>query len=95
MSNGAVLEKIEKLEKSLQELKANIFVSRKDFVVISRKEYERLIKKAVPLVRLSASEKKELNQARKEMIKGDYVTLDELIYGLGNKNPRKSLKKSK
>jgi len=49
----------------------------------------------VPLVRLSASEKKELNQARKEMIKGDYVTLDELIYGLGNKNPRKSLKKSK
>lgn len=62
-----------------------------DLVIVPRKEYENLLsrQKMIPVARLSLSEKKLLEKARKEMDRGEYLTLKELEHDLGIAN-RKS-----
>lgn len=56
-----------------------------DLVIIPRKEYEEFLelRKIVPLVKLTPSEKRDLKQARKEYARGEYITLDQLENELG------------
>ena len=62
-----------------------------DVITVSRQEYEALLRKQrfIPVARLTLSEKKALEKARKEMTKGDYLTLDELKNELGIANRKK------
>jgi len=55
-------------------------MQRSDTVVISRKEYERLLKrqKVVPVFKLTLSERRALERGRKEFAEGKYITLEEL-----------------
>ena len=63
----------------------------KDIIRVSRQEYEDLLEKQrfIPVVNLTFSEKKALEKARREMAKGDYLTLDELKNELGTANLKK------
>ena len=63
----------------------------KDIIRVSRQEYEALLEKQrfIPVVNLTFSEKKALEKARREMAKGDYLTLDELKNELGTANLKK------
>ena len=63
----------------------------KDIITVSRQEYEALLEKQrfIPVVNLTFSEKKALEKARREMAKGDYLTLDELKNELGTANLKK------
>ena len=56
-----------------------------DLIVLPKKEYESLLQRQriIPVVKLSAVEKKTLKLAREEMDRGEYVTLKELEYDLG------------
>lgn len=56
-----------------------------DLIVIPRKEYEELLKlrKIVPLVKLTPAQKRDLEQARKEYARGEYITLERLERELG------------
>jgi len=67
-----------------------------DLVVISRREYEVLLKRRwmTPAVQLTASEKKALDRAREEMARGESVTLRELEYELASAHSKKREKKS-
>ena len=72
------------------------FSRKGDLVVILRQEYDKLLKKqrVVPVVQLSASEKKALDRARTEMAKGEFVTLESLEYELASKGSKRRGKKS-
>ena len=64
-----------------------------DLVVLPRGEYELLIQRqprAVPLVRLTAAEKRAIAQSEKEFARGEYVTLEELEHELGGTRIKKS-----
>ena len=56
-----------------------------ELVIVPRKEYEKLLQrqKKIPIVHLTLSEKKDLELARKELKKGQYVTLEEIEHELG------------
>ena len=56
-----------------------------DLIVIPRREYEELLKlrKIVPLVKLTPAQKRDLEQARKEYARGEYITLERLERELG------------
>jgi len=56
-----------------------------ELVVISRKEYEEFLRlrKVIPLVELTPSQKRDLEQARKEFSRGEYITLKQLENELG------------
>ncbi|MBU2109410.1 hypothetical protein KKB71_00405 [Patescibacteria group bacterium] len=56
-----------------------------DLVILTRKTYENLLKtkKIIPLVNLTSSEKESVKRARKEISKGEYITLRELEYEMG------------
>ncbi len=56
-----------------------------ELVIMPRKEYEEFLKlrKVVPLVELTPSQKRDLKQARKEYARGEYFTLDQLKNELG------------
>ena len=56
-----------------------------DLIIIPRSDYEELLtlKKFIPLIDLSSSEKKALEKSRKEIKKGNYVTLDQLKNEMG------------
>ena len=56
-----------------------------ELVVIPRKEYEEFLKlrKVIPLVELTPSQKRDLEQARKEFARGEYITLKQLENELG------------
>ncbi len=56
-----------------------------DLIAIPRKEYEEFLelRKAIPLVELTPSEKRDLKRARKEYARGEYLTLDQLENELG------------
>lgn len=62
-----------------------------DVVIVSRKEYESLLGKQrfIPIARLTLAEKRALEKSRKEMAKGDYLTLSELKNDLGIANRKK------
>ncbi len=56
------------------------------FVLVPRKEYEKLVqlkKTAVREVALTPSQRRAINAARRRFARGDYLTLDELKRELG------------
>ena len=61
------------------------FIKNDDLVIIPRKKYEGFLKlrKARPLVKLTSSQKRDLEQARKEFSHGEYITLKQLENELG------------
>ncbi len=72
------------------------FSRKGDLVVIPRQEYDKLLKKQriIPIVRLTVSEKKALDRARREMAKGEFITLETLEHDLANTYSKKRGKKS-
>ena len=57
-----------------------------DLVAIPRKEYEEFLRlrlERFPEVRLTPTQKKHIEEARREMAKGNFLTLDELKQKLG------------
>jgi len=57
-----------------------------DLIAIPRKEYEELLRirlGKIPEVELNATQKKQIAQARKNIAKGNFLTLDELKQKLG------------
>jgi len=57
-----------------------------DLVVIPRSDYEEFLqlKKIIPLIELTLSEKKAIKEARKEIKQGKYSTINQLKNELGN-----------
>jgi len=58
----------------------------RDLIVIPRSDYEEFLqlKKIIPLVELTASERKAIKEAKKEIKQGKYSTLNQLKDELGN-----------
>ena len=57
-----------------------------DLIAIPRKEYEELLSlrlKKIPEIRLTPTQKIYIEEARREMAKGNFLTLDELKQKLG------------
>lgn len=54
-----------------------------DLVIIPRKEYESLKARSVPVVRMTADEKKALIRARKALKAGKLLSLDEFRREMG------------
>ena len=56
-----------------------------DLVVIPRKEYEGLVRrqKIVPVMKMNAAQKRDLEEARREYARSEYVTLEQLEDELG------------
>lgn len=56
-----------------------------DLIIIPRKEYEGLLHKqrVIPIAKLTSFEKKALDKARREMARGEYITLEKLEYEMG------------
>ena len=56
-----------------------------ELVIIPRKEYEEFLRlrKAFPLVKLTAQQKNDLAAARRELRRGEYSTLEKMEYELG------------
>jgi len=57
-----------------------------DLVAIPRREYEEFLRlrlEKIPEVRLTPTQKKHIDEARKNMAKGNYLTSDELEQKLG------------
>jgi len=56
-----------------------------ELVVIPRKDYEEFLRlrKVIPLVKLTPSQKRDLEQSRKEFSRGEYITLKQLENELG------------
>ena len=63
-----------------------------ELVVIPRKEYEEYLhlRKVIPVVKMTAPEKREWQRAKKDYNQGKYVTLEELEHELDSANKRKS-----
>ncbi|MDP3792144.1 MAG: hypothetical protein Q8Q89_00205 [bacterium] len=57
----------------------------KELVLIPKKEHEELLglKKVIKVVKPTAAEKRAIERGRKEMVKGDFVTLEGLKKELG------------
>ena len=61
-------------------------MARDDLVIVSRKEYEDLLRRCLRKtseVELTPLQKRKLVQARKNMARGNYLTIDELERKLG------------
>jgi len=56
-----------------------------ELVIIPRKEYKEFLRlqKAIPLIKLTPPQKRELEQAREEYKRGEYITLSQLEHELG------------
>lgn len=56
-----------------------------DLVIIPKREYDNLLsrQRIIPVAKLNSTEKKSLERARREMARGEYVTLKELEHELG------------
>ncbi|OGZ32615.1 MAG: hypothetical protein A3H02_01830 [Candidatus Niyogibacteria bacterium RIFCSPLOWO2_12_FULL_41_13] len=56
-----------------------------DLVIIPRKDYEDFLRlqKVMPLIELTPSQKRDLEQSRKEFSRGEYITLRQLENELG------------
>jgi len=56
-----------------------------ELVVIPRKQYETLLRrqKVVPVIKMTSTQKKDLEEARREYKKGEYITLEQLEHELG------------
>lgn len=58
-----------------------------EFILVPKKEYETLVRRQPKLIqveKLTASEKHAIAMSDKELIKGDYVTLDQLEHELAS-----------
>lgn len=65
---------------------AKLTKENEDFVAIPRKEYEEFLRlrlSKIPEVELTPAQKRHIEEARKEMAKGNFLTLDELKQKLG------------
>ena len=63
-----------------------------DLVVIPRREYESLLKQrvtALPVVKLTPSEKRACVRSERELARGEYVTLEQLEHDLGGSRAKK------
>ena len=63
-----------------------------DLVVVPRREYEALVRKQpkyIPVVGLTASEKRMIARSEKEFVRGEYLTLEELEHELGGTHTKK------
>lgn len=62
-----------------------------DLIVIPREDYDAILKrqKIVPVVGLTFSERKALDRGRKEIAKGEYLTLEKIEYELGSPGRKK------
>lgn len=58
----------------------------------SKAFFEVEIKKVIPVVPSTASEKKAIARSRREFLRGEYVTLDELEHGLARNRAKKHSK---
>lgn len=56
-----------------------------ELVVIPRREYEEFLRlrKVVPAAKLTPTERRDLEKAREEYKRGEYITLEEFERGLG------------
>ncbi|MEK7099077.1 MAG: hypothetical protein AAB916_01005 [Patescibacteria group bacterium] len=57
-----------------------------DLVVLPRAEYEALVRhqpRVIPTARLTAADKRAIARSRKELARGEYVTIDQLVHELG------------
>ncbi|MFY9462863.1 MAG: hypothetical protein WAP52_01615 [Candidatus Sungiibacteriota bacterium] len=62
-------------------------------VVLARKEYETLVRKQpkyIPVVELTASEKRIIARGEKELARGEYVMLEDLEHELGGARAKRS-----
>ena len=59
-----------------------------DLVIIPRADYEEYLelKKIIPVIKLSKSEKKAVEEGRRQIKRGEYVNLKELKNELENRN---------
>jgi len=60
--------------------------SSEDLIAIPRKEYEEFLRlrlERIPEVKLTPTQKRHIEEARREMAKGNFLTLDELKQKLG------------
>ena len=59
-----------------------------DLVIIPRADYEEYLelKKIIPVIKLSKSEKKAVEEGRRQIKRGEYVNLKELENELENRN---------
>lgn len=67
-------------------LSAKLTKENEDFVAIPRKEYEEFLRlrlERIPEIELTSTQKKQIAQARKNIAKGNFLTLDELKQKLG------------
>ena len=65
-----------------------------DLVIVPRKEYEALVRKQpryIPVVELTASEKKIIARGEKELVRGEYVTLEDLAHELESTHTKNGL----
>jgi len=64
----------------------------KELVAIPRREYEKYLhlRKIIPVVKMTAAEKKSWARAKKEYAESKYVTLEEVQHELGLVSKRKS-----
>lgn len=60
-------------------------IKERELVIVPRRQYEELLKlrRIITTAKLTLAEKKDLERARKEYKRGEYITLNELEYGLG------------
>ena len=69
------------------------FISpREDLIIVPRSEYENLLERAVPMARLTRLEKRELETARREMARGEFLTLKEFEHELDRSHTKKGVK---
>ena len=63
---------------------------RDDLVIIPRREYEQLVhrQRVFPVVKMTPAQKRDLQEARKEYARGEYVTLEQLEHELGIKTKK-------
>ncbi|MBI2035501.1 MAG: hypothetical protein HYT12_02345 [Candidatus Liptonbacteria bacterium] len=60
-----------------------------DLIVLPRKEYEKLLERSIPVTHLTAKEKKAVERGRKELKRGDFVTLVDLQHELRGSRSQK------
>lgn len=60
-------------------------IEEEELIAVPRKEYEGLLKlrKIIPMFKLTPSQKRDLELARKEYKEGKYITLEKFEYELG------------
>jgi len=61
-----------------------------DLIVLPRKEYEELLERQVPVVKMTIAEKRDWERAKKDYSRKSYVTLEEFKNELDRPHKRKN-----